>query len=173
MADNAFLVSLFEHKAWCNRRLMETLRAAPADVDTGKFALVVLTVGHTANVDEIFKARLEGAEPQLASTIPRAMPDLAALAERMARTDAWYLDYARGLTPAALTEVIDFAFVDDDDPGRMTRADILAHIITHGVAHRAALGRSMAEAGVKGPGEMVTTFRRAIALAAAMQPDRP
>ena len=42
----------------------------------------------------------------------------------------------------------------------MTRGDILAHIVTHGVAHRAALGRSLAELGLEGPGEMVTTFRR-------------
>ena len=88
MDGAAFLVSLFEHKAWCNRRLIETLRSAPADVDRGRFALVVLTVDHTANVDEIFKARLEGAQPGLSSTIPRAMPDLDALAERMAAIDA-------------------------------------------------------------------------------------
>ncbi len=160
MTDNAFLISLFEHKAWCNRRLMETLRAAPADIDQGKFALIVLTIDHTANVDEIFQARLQGAEPALASTIPRAMPDLDALTERMAQTDAWYLDYAANVTPADLAETLDFAFVDDGDPGRMTRADILAHIITHGVAHRAALGKRMADLGIPGPGEMVTTFRR-------------
>ena len=160
MTDNAFLVSLFEHKAWCNRRLMETLRTAPAEVDRGKFALIVLTVDHTANVDEIFKARLEGAEPALASTIPRAMPDLDALAERMARTDAWYLDYAAHVTPADLGETVEFAYLDDEDTGRMTRADILAHIITHGVAHRAALGKRMADLGIQGPGEMVTTFWR-------------
>ena len=160
MTDNPVLVSLFEHKAWCNRRLMQTLRAAPADVDRGGFARVVLTIDHTANVDEIFRARLEGAEPALASTIPRAMPDLDALAERMARADAWYLDHARRLTPADLAETIDFTFADDGDRGRMSRADILAHIITHGVAHRAALGRALADLGVKAPGEMVTTFRR-------------
>jgi uncharacterized damage-inducible protein DinB len=160
MDENVFLVSLFEHKAWCNRRLLETLRAAPADVDRGGWIVVLFTVDHTANVDQIFKARLEDAEPDLPNTVARAMPDLDALAERMAALDAWFIDYARRVTPAELAEPVDFTFVDDAAPGRMTRGDILAHLITHGAAHRGAIGKTLADLGVRGVSEMVTTFRR-------------
>ena len=160
MSDNAVLVSLFEHKAWCNRRLIEALRNAPGDIDRGAWIVVLFTFDHTANVDQIFKARLEGAEPDLPNTVSRAMPDLDALAERMAGLDAWFVDYAARVTSAELAEAIDFTFVDDGAPGRMTRGDMLAHLITHGAAHRGAIGKTLSDLGVTGAGEMVTTFRR-------------
>lgn len=160
MVDNAFLISLFEHKAWCNRNLLEALRAPPADVDRRSWAIVLFTFDHTAIVDEVFKARLEGAEPGFPSTVANAMPDLEALAERMARTDAWYLDYVRRVAPAQLEETIDFAFVDDGAPGRMTRGDMLAHVITHGASHRGAIGKMLEGLGGRGASDMVTTFRR-------------
>jgi len=159
MAD-ALLVSLFEHKAWCNQRLAEALRAAPKVEDRRAWAVVVLTFEHTSIVDRVFKARLEGAAPPFASTVGRAMPDLAALAQTMAATDGWYLDYARRATPAELETVVEFAFVDDGAPGRMTRADMLAHVITHGASHRGAIGKMLENLGIAGAPDMVTTFRR-------------
>jgi len=156
---DAFLVSLFEHKAWCNRRLVEALRAAPAEVDRRAWAVILFTLDHTSIVDEVFRARLEGAEPTFPSTVARTMPDLDATAARMAASDAWYLDYARRATPAELAEAVDFAFVDDGAPGRMTRGDILAHVITHGASHRGAIGKMLEGLGVRGASDMVTTFR--------------
>jgi uncharacterized damage-inducible protein DinB len=159
MAD-PLLVSLFEHKAWCNQRLVEALRAAPKIEDRRAWAVVVLTFEHTSIVDRVFQARLEGVEPPFASTVGRTMPNLALLAETMAATDGWYLDYARRVTPAELEAVIEFAFVDDGAPGRMTRVDMLAHVITHGAAHRGAIGKMLEDLGVPGASDMVTTFRR-------------
>ena len=160
MGDSAFLISLFEHKAWCNQGLIEALRAAPADVDRRTWAVILFTFEHTLIVDQVFKARLEAAEPGSASTVGGAMPDLGRLAETMARTDAWYLDYVRKVTPDALAEAIDFSFVDDGAPGRMTRGDMLAHVITHGASHRGAIGKMLEGVGVPGANDVVTTFRR-------------
>ncbi len=160
MAESAFLVSMFEHKAWCNQRLLEALRAAPADVDRRSWVVILFTFDHTAIVDEVFKARLEGAEPGFTATVASAMPDLDALAARMAATDAWYVDYARRASPAELAETLDFAFVDDGAPGRMTRGDMLAHVITHGASHRGAIGKMLEGLSVPGASDMVTTFRR-------------
>ena len=159
MADRV-LVSLFEHKAWCNARLAEALAAAPADVDRRRWAVVLFTFDHTAIVDKVFKARLMGEAPAVASTVATTWPDLAALTAAMAETDAWYLDYARRATPAELEQTIDFAFVDDGAPGRMTRGDMLAHVITHGASHRGAIGKMLETLGVTGASDMVTTFRR-------------
>jgi uncharacterized damage-inducible protein DinB len=40
----------------------------------------------------------------------------------------------------------------------MTRAEILAHIITHGASHRGAIGRMLETLKVAGAPDMVTTF---------------
>jgi len=42
----------------------------------------------------------------------------------------------------------------------MTKADMLAHVITHGAAHRGAIGKMLEDLGVPGVSDMVTTFRR-------------
>jgi hypothetical protein len=77
-------------------------------------------------VDRVFKARLEDAEPEVSSTVAGAMPDLSEVSRAMHETDTWYLEYARCATPAELASVVEFAFVDDGAPGRMSKSDMLA-----------------------------------------------
>jgi uncharacterized damage-inducible protein DinB len=163
--SNAFLVSLFEHKAWCNRGLVEALRAAPADVGRRQWAIVLLTLDHTSIVDRIFQARLEGTEAGFDSVVAERRPDLEALGAALAEADAWYLDYVKAVTPAELASVVEFTFVADGDPGRMTKGEILAHVITHGASHRGAIGKMLEGLGVAGAPDMVTSFqsqRRAV-----------
>jgi uncharacterized damage-inducible protein DinB len=155
-----FLVSLFEHKAWCNQRLIEALRAAPEDMDRRSWVVILFTLDHTSIVDQVFRSRLEGAEPPFTSTVAGSMPDLEAVARTLAATDAWYLDYARRATPDELARVVEFAFVDDGAPGRMSKGDMLAHVITHGASHRGAIAKMLETLGVTGAPDMVTTFRR-------------
>ena len=121
--------------------------------------MILFTFDHTSIVDQVFKARLESAEPAFASTVAAAMPDLEALAETTARTDAWYLDYARRVTPAELATVVEFACVDDGAPGRMAKADMLAHVITHGASHRGAIGKMLESLNVSAAPDMMTTLR--------------
>ncbi len=157
--SNAFLVSLFQHKAWCNQRLVEALRAAPADVDRGQMALILFTFDHTAVVDRIFKAHLSGSHHDISSVVANRMPVLDDLAETMRETDAWYVDYAGRVSPQDLETVVEFGYVGDDDRGRMTKGDMLAHIITHGASHRGAIGKMLENLRVPGAADMVTTFR--------------
>jgi uncharacterized damage-inducible protein DinB len=158
--SNVFLVSLFEHKAWCNRQLVEALRAAHPNMDQMNWAVVMLTFDHTANVDRVFRARLEGTEPDLSATVARAVPELQSLADRMAETDAWYLRYAAAVSSDELEEIVDFTFIDDAMPGRMTKGDMLGHIITHGASHRGAIGKMLERLKLPGAPDMMTTFRR-------------
>jgi uncharacterized damage-inducible protein DinB len=157
---NDFLISLFEHKAWCNTRLVEALRAAPEDVDRGRMAVVLFTLDHTAIVDQIFKARLSGAEPGFAGVVAERLPDLDALAATMAEMDAWYLDYVRDVSPAELERVLEFTFVADGEDGLMSKGQMLAHVITHGASHRGAIGKMLESMKVVGASDMVTTFAR-------------
>ena len=156
----AFLSTLFQHKAWCNRGLVEALRAAPADVDRRQMAVILFTLDHTSIVDQIFKAHLSGGTPGFTGVVAGRMPDLDTLSRTLAETDAWYLDYVGRVSPAELESEVAFAFVDDGTPGRMTRGEMLAHVITHGASHRGAIGKMLEGLGVRGAPDMVTTFQR-------------
>jgi uncharacterized damage-inducible protein DinB len=156
--SNAVLVSLFEHKAWSNQALVTALRAAPADVDRKQMAVIVFTFDHTSIVDQIFKARLTGEPHDFESVVATRWPGIDALAQTMGGTDAWYVDYARRVSPEELESVVEFTFVADGEPGRMTRAEILAHVITHGASHRGAIGKMLETLNVRGAPDMVTSF---------------
>jgi uncharacterized damage-inducible protein DinB len=162
--SNHFLVSLFEHKAWCNQRLIEVLRAAPAEVNRREMAIVLLTLEHTGIVDQVFKARLTGGEHGFAAVAGDHRPDIDALAETLRDTDAWYIDYAGRVSEDELETVVEFTYVDDGEPGCMTKGQILGHLITHGAAHRAAIGGRLGAMQIAGPSDMMTTFRRPAAV---------
>jgi uncharacterized damage-inducible protein DinB len=158
--SNAFLVSLFEHKAWCNAGLAEALRALPEDIDQQTRAVLLLTFEHTHRVDRAFKARLDGSEPDLDRIVGNRMPDLDALAAAMAQLDAWYVAYAARVTPEELAEIVEFTYIIDDEPGRMSKGDMLGHIVTHGASHRGAIGKMLEGLKARGASDMMTTFRR-------------
>jgi len=121
-------------------------------------AIILFTLDHTAIVDQIFKARLTGAQPKFTTVVAERMPDLDRLAQTLSATDAWYLGYAARASPADLETTVDFTFVADGDLGRMTKGEILAHIITHGASHRGAIGKMLETLNIPGAPDMVTTF---------------
>jgi uncharacterized damage-inducible protein DinB len=154
---NDFLVTLFEHKAWCNRELVAALRAALPETDFGQMAVILFTFDHTHNVDAIFKAHIQGVAHGLTSAVATKLPKLEALAAAMAETDAWYIDYAKRVSEPELAEVVSFTYTDGD-PGRMTKGEMLAHVVTHGASHRGAIGKMLETLKVKGASDMVTAF---------------
>jgi uncharacterized damage-inducible protein DinB len=70
------------------------------------------------------------------------MPTLAALSADMRASDREYIDYVASLNGEELAERIDFTFTDGK-PGRMSREEILMHVITHGVGHRGQVSAVM------------------------------
>ena len=67
-----------------------------------------------------------------------------------------------------LSETVEFDFISDDDHSRMTKAEILAHIITHGASHRGAIGKMLETLKVKGAPDMMTSF---VSTSAALAPE--
>ncbi|MBI3675413.1 MAG: DinB family protein [Proteobacteria bacterium] len=158
--SDSFLLTLFEHKAWCNRQLVEALRAVPSDADRGRMTVILFTLDHTSKVDQIFKGHLSGTEHGLNSVLASQLPDLDALAAKLGEVDAWYIDYAKRVSSAELEAVVEFSYVSDADTGRMTRAEMLAHVVTHGASHRGAIGKMLEGMALPGAADMVTTFQR-------------
>ena len=156
--SNALLIPLFQHKAWANLEQIKALEAVRADAPRREMGVILGTLDHTVNVDRIFKAHLVGETPDIDYVTATKRPVLADIAARMAETDAWYLAYVARVTEAELGQTIEFNFVGDSDRGRMTRAEILSHIITHGASHRGAIGKMLEGLSLPGAPDMVTTF---------------
>ena len=154
------LTSLFRYKAWANRGLIDALETIPEDADRRQRAVIVLTLDHTSLVDRIFKARILGETPPFESVVSDRVPALGDLRRTMTATDAWYVDYVGSTSSAELDEVVEFTYVADGEPGRMTKGEMLGHVLTHANSHRGQIGELLGRLGVDGPPDMLTTFLR-------------
>jgi uncharacterized damage-inducible protein DinB len=134
------LQRLFRYKAWANDALLTTL-AALGD-ESAVTGLAIKALSHSHVVDRIFLAHLRGEDPVYSSTNLTDVPMLDALSAAIRASDQDYLEYIWELPCSQLDEQIDFTFTDGA-PGRMSRAEMLMHVITHGVGHRGQVSAVM------------------------------
>lgn len=134
------LQNLFRYKAWANDELLTALSKLGARSPVTDLAIKALT--HTYVVDRIFAAHLEGRDHGFTSPNLSQMPTLQDLSAEMRITDRQYVDYVSTLRHEQLLEQIDFAFTDGA-PGRMSREEMLMHVLTHGVGHRGQISALM------------------------------
>jgi uncharacterized damage-inducible protein DinB len=73
--------------------------------------------------------------------------------------DRWYIACADGLDATRLAEEIDFRFVDGG-AGRMSRGDMLLHVINHKTYHRGYVADMLYQAGLKPPVMDLPVFLR-------------
>lgn len=150
------LKSLFGYKAWANEELFALLATLPAE-RADQLHACIRTLNHIHVVDRIFRAHLGGEPRPFDATNTKATPPLEQLRSDVAATDAWYLDHVSSLSPAALPEVLDFTFTDGDR-GRMSREEILLHVLTHGGYHRGNVGQVLKSISVVPPRDLYTKF---------------
>ncbi|MGN6517788.1 MAG: DinB family protein [Rhizomicrobium sp.] len=120
--------------------------------------VAIFTLDHAMRVDSVFRARLEGKPEPFDMIVSNSMPDLDALARSVADNDDWYVNYVRAVSDAELSEPIAFDFVSDNDKGRMTRGQMLAHVLTHNQSHRGGVGKMLEPLGIKTPSDMFTSY---------------
>lgn len=151
------LLPLFEFKAWSNRALFACLQEIDADGHAQALHGMVRMLNHIYVVDRIFQAHLLGQPHGYTATNTEATPTLEALQFDVADTDAWYLEYVRGLDADSADASLVFRFTDGD-AGRMTRAEMLLHLITHGSYHRGNVGQMLKGIGMAPPRDLFTKF---------------
>jgi len=137
---NDTLQKLFGYKAWANDELLNALSNLGAESPVTNLAVKALS--HTYVVDQIFAAHLKGRDHGFTSANLSEMPALETLSTAIRTSDRGYVEYASTLHPDQLLEQIDFTFTDGA-PGRMSREEMLMHVITHGVGHRGQLSALM------------------------------
>ena len=134
------LQHLFRYKAWANDELLTALaRLGSQSPVTG---LAIKALSHSFVVDRIFAAHLRRKPHAYLSANPSEMPTLDDLSADIRKSDREYVDYVSALDCDQLAERIDFAFTDGA-PGRMSREEMLMHVITHGIGHRGQISAVM------------------------------
>ncbi len=146
---------LFGAKAWANGEALTAMEGLdPASPST---EIAIRLLNHTYVVDRIFAAHLERRSHAYTSANDSRVPSLEELSDAVKASDRWYLDYVATLDDGALAERIDFTFTDGA-PGRMSRAEMLLHVITHGGYHRGQIGWIMRLNSVAPPADGLTTY---------------
>jgi uncharacterized damage-inducible protein DinB len=149
------LRKMFEYKAWANGELLIAMGRLDGASRSSEMAVRVLN--HTFIVDQIFAAHLRGTSHAYEAANAAEVPTLAEISQAVRASDRAYVDYVPTLDEAQLAESIDFTFTDGA-PGRMTREEMLMHLIVHGSLHRGQIGWIMMLEGVQPPGDGVTGY---------------
>lgn len=144
MSAQTLLLALFQYKAAVDEEFLSALEAVTPDARSDAFRATLRILNHAHIVDRIFAANLQSEPHSYTANWSPDAPDLAELAAGIRDIDRWYLDYAARLDAEALEETIAFAFTDGGR-GRMSREEMLAHVITHGGYHRGQAGRLLRE----------------------------
>jgi uncharacterized damage-inducible protein DinB len=153
---NTSLTSLFKFKAWSNAQLFAALAELPAE-RAEQLHSCLRTLNHIYVVDRIFRAHLAGEPRPFDATNTNATPSVDQLQRDAASTDAWYVDHVSNANAETLAQVLDFSFTDGD-AGRMSREEMLLHVITHGGYHRGNVGQVLKSIAIAPPRELYTTF---------------
>ena len=153
----SLLSTLFAQKTWANNDLYNQLATVTAPEHASAVHAAIRTLNHIYVVDRIFQAHLLGKAHGCTATNTDETPELGELQFAVAELDAWYEQFSAAITPSQLQESIRFRFTDGD-AGRMTREEMLAHIITHGAYHRGNVGQILKSISVAPPRDLLTKF---------------
>lgn len=160
------LLSLILYKQWADRELLNALQRLPwlARWTIGRIALKIVRHFHT--VDCIFRAHLLGIGHSFTSANPAEPRTLVELGKHVTTTDQWYVDYARGLDVRRAAEALSVTFTDGDRQ-RLTRSEMLLHVVLHGAYHRGNVGILLRLCGVTLPDRLTSYLRGTEAISAA------
>lgn len=151
------IASLFAYKTWADTELFGLLERVATQLPPDTLQAAIRTLNHIHVVDRIFRAHLAGEPPAFSATNTPETPAMPALRAAVAETDAWFERHAAAATPSTLQQTISFRFTDGD-AGRMSREEMLLHVVTHGGYHRGNVGQMLQGAGIGAPRDLYTRF---------------
>ena len=154
------LLTLLAHKHAEDQALLTQLAALDPQTHGDLLHAAQRTLHHIHVVDQIFQAHLCGHAHSHTATNTADTPELSALKASMAQLNAGLQHFAESANEEALAEQIDFVFTDGD-AGRMSRQEMLMHLITHGAYHRGQVGQLLKTAGMAPPRDLLTRFLHA------------
>jgi len=157
MTTQTLLNSLFRYKSWSDEGLLASLATLAERAPQAEYQAAVRVFNHACIVDRIFVANLQRMEHGCTATGSDTAPPLRELAETVRETDRWYVAYTARVSTEELAEIIDFTFTDGA-AGRMSRQEMLGHVVTHAGYHRGEVGRIMWRVMGSSPPDTFTGF---------------
>jgi uncharacterized damage-inducible protein DinB len=157
------LTLLTRYKKWANDRLFRALALVPEEEMTAErpivFGSLLRTLNHVRAMDLVWKGHLEGRPHGLTTRNPETSPPFAELRDSQAEIDAWYVQYAERLSPAAAAEVVAFEFIGGGK-GSLARSEMLLHAVNHGTYHRGNVASMLYQVGRTPPTTDLPVFLR-------------
>jgi uncharacterized damage-inducible protein DinB len=150
MSADSILPALFRYQAWAHDAFLQKLEALGGELHANERQAALRVLNHCYVVNQIFTAHLAGTTHGFAADNTPDTPTPQALRAALAASDRWFLEYVAAVTPEQLAEPVAFTFTDGDS-GRMTRAEMLLHVATHGGYHRGEVGRILKQIGAEIP----------------------
>lgn len=154
---------LARYNAWANRMIFDAVAALPEGEATRPrqtvFKSIVHTLNHNYVIDRIFQAHLEGRPHGYTARNTPEPPPLDELWRAQQEIDAWYLSWSERVSDAELDEVVPFTFVGGGE-GRMTRFEILMHLVTHTTYHRGYVADMFYQVPARPPTTDLTVYLR-------------
>jgi uncharacterized damage-inducible protein DinB len=130
---------LARYNAWADREIFDAVAGLPpGEAEKPRrtlFKSMIGTLNHNYVVDLIWQAHIEGREHRFKGRNVVVHAELAALRKAQEAFDAWLIDWADAQSDASLAEVVDFTFISGKK-GRVSRGDMLLHIVNHTTYHR-------------------------------------
>ena len=151
------LQSLFRQKALINEEFFAVLAQVDAEAHAAERHALIRLMYHIYVVDRIFAAHLRGEPHGYAATNTPETPTLAELRDAVLASDRGYLELVDALTSVQLAQSVAFTFTDGQR-GRMTREEMLGHVVTHGSYHRGEVGQSLKRISAAPPRDLFTAY---------------
>ena len=131
--------TLTRYKAWADSLFLAVVSTVPNDELVAPrpivFGSLIRTLNHSLAMDYVWQCHLLGIPHGLTTRNPEQCPEIRELIEAQGKIDKWYVDYADSISAPKLDESIEFEFIGGGS-GRMTRRDILLHVVNHTTYHR-------------------------------------
>lgn len=157
MSSLPLLRTLFSYRAWANAEFLDKMQGFDTELHANERHEAMRLMNHNHVVDQIFTAHLVGATHDFSADNPSEPPSLEDLHAAVTASDQWYLNYLDTVTPDQLAESVSFVFTDGDR-GRMSREEMLTHLVVHSGYHRGEVGRIMTRLSLNMPWDTFAVY---------------
>lgn len=158
-----YLDKLLRYRAWADALIYDAVAALPQGASTTPratiFGTMLGTLSHTWVVDDIFQAHLQGRSHGYTRRSLAEPLTFDELWKRQQAMNAWYQDHAASLRQDQLAEVVVFEFIGGGE-GRMTREEIMLHVVNHATYHRGFVADMFYQVPAKPPATDFPVFLR-------------
>ncbi len=163
ISQNNTLKMLMNYKIWADEITYDSVLKLPeaeiTKIRESNFKTIIHTLNHIYVVEDIFKAHLTGSKHSYTTRNTDETPPIQKLWNATKTMNGWYLDLVERSSQDELSTIIEFEFVGGGN-GRMSREEIILHIVNHATYHRGFVSNMMYQIPAKIPANDLPVFLR-------------